>query len=212
MKRVVVISGTNHYEERAKSVIEEYQKEHPDKRMGEIVHLLNLCDEGKLLQAMGEILEEKVIFINRVTKVVKGGRQFRFAATVVVGNRKGKVGIGLGKAKEMPDAVKKATQAASKNLINVELIDNRTISHEITVKEGASKVMLKPAAEGTGVKAGGPVRDVLELAGVKDVLSKSLGSSTKVNMARATLNALKMQKSPSHVAALRGKTVEEILG
>ena len=156
-------------------------------------------------------LEEKVIFINRVTKVVKGGRQFRFAATVVVGNRKGKVGIGLGKAKEMPDAVKKATQAASKNLINVELIDNRTISHEITVKEGAVRVMLKPAKEGTGVKAGGPVRDVLELAGVKDVLSKSLGSSTKVNMARATLNALKMQKSPSHVAALRGKTVEEIL-
>ena len=156
-------------------------------------------------------LEEKVIFINRVTKVVNGGRQFRFAATVVVGNRKGKVGIGLGKAKEMPDAVKKATQQASKNLINVELIDNRTIAHEVIVKEGAVRVMLKPAKEGTGVKAGGPVRDVLELAGVKDVLSKSLGSSTKVNMARATLNALKMQKSPSHVAALRGKTVEEIL-
>ena len=115
-------------------------------------------------------LEEKVIFINRVTKVVKGGRQFRFAATVVVGNRKGKVGIGLGKAKEMPDAVKKATQQASKNLINVELIDNRTISHEVIVKEGAVRVMLKPAKEGTGVKAGGPVRDVLELAGVKDVL------------------------------------------
>ena len=157
-------------------------------------------------------LEEKVIFINRVTKVVKGGRQFRFAATVVVGNRKGRVGIGLGKAKEMPDAVKKATEAAKKHLINVELIDNRTISHEIIVKEGAVRVMLKPAKEGTGVKAGGPVRDVLELAGVKDVLSKSLGSSTKVNMARATLNALKLQKSPSHVAALRGKTVEEILG
>ena len=156
--------------------------------------------------------EDKVIAINRVTKVVKGGRQFRFAATVVVGNRKGKVGIGLGKAKEMPDAVKKATQAANKNLINVELIDNRTISHEIIVKEGAVRVMLKPAKEGTGVKAGGPVRDVLELAGVKDVLSKSLGSSTKVNMARATLNALKAQKSPSHVAMLRGKTVEEILG
>ena len=148
-------------------------------------------------------LEEKVIDINRVTKVVKGGRQFRFSATVVVGDRKGKV---------MPDAVKKATLAASKNLINVELIDNRTISHEITVKEGASKVMLKPAAEGTGVKAGGPVRDVLELAGVKDVLSKSLGSSTKINMARATLNALKNQRSPMHIAELRGKTIEEIRG
>ena len=155
-------------------------------------------------------LEEKVIDINRVTKVVKGVRIFRFSATVVVGDRKGKVGLGTGKAKEMPDAVKKATLAASKNLINVELIDNRTISHEITVKEGASRVMLKPAAEGTGVKAGGPVRDVLELAGVKDVLSKSQGSSTKINAARATLNALKMQKSPSHVAYLRDKKVEEL--
>ena len=155
-------------------------------------------------------LEDKVIAINRVTKVVKGGRQFRFAATVVVGNRKGKVGIGLGKAKEMPDAVKKATQAASKNLIKVDLIDNRTISHDITVKEGAVRVMLKPAREGTGVKAGGAVRDVLELAGVKDVLSKSLGSSTKINAARATLRALKEQKSPEHVAFLRDKKVEEL--
>lgn len=155
-------------------------------------------------------LEDKVIEIRRVTKVVKGGRQFRFAATVVVGNRKGMVGLGTGKAKEMPDAVKKATQAASKNLIKVELIDNRTISHDIIVKEGACRVMLKPAKEGTGVKAGGPVRDVLELAGVKDVLSKSLGSSTKINAARATLRALKEQKSPSHVAYLRDKTVEEL--
>ena len=155
-------------------------------------------------------LEEKVIEIRRVTKVVKGGRQFRFAATVVVGNRKGLVGLGTGKAHEMPDAVKKATQMASKNLIKVELIDNRTISHDIIVKEGACRVMLKPAKEGTGVKAGGPVRDVLELAGVKDVLSKSLGSSTKINAARATLRALKDQKSPSHVAYLRDKKVEEL--
>ena len=155
-------------------------------------------------------LEDKVIEIRRVTKVVKGGRQFRFAATVVVGNRKGMVGLGTGKAKEMPDAVKKATGAASKNLIKVELIDNRTISHDITIKEGACRVMLKPAKEGTGVKAGGPVRDVLELAGVKDVLSKSLGSSTKINAARATLRALKEQKSPSHVAYLRDKKVEEL--
>ena len=152
-------------------------------------------------------LEDKVIEIRRVTKVVKGGRQFRFAATVVVGNRKG---LGTGKAHEMPDAVKKATQAASKNLIKVDLVDNRTISHDIIVKEGACKVMLKPAKEGTGVKAGGPVRDVLELAGVKDVLSKSQGSSTKINAARATLNALKGQKSLAHVAYLRDKNVEEI--
>lgn len=159
-----------------------------------------------------KLLEEKVIDIKRVTKVVKGGRQFRFAATVVVGNRKGKVGLGTGKAKEMPDAVKKATQAASKKLINVSLIDNRTIPHEVVVKEGATKVMLKPAKEGTGVKAGGPVRDVLELAGIKDIVSKSLGSSTKVNMARATINALKSQKTVEEIAALRGKTKEEILG
>ena len=158
-----------------------------------------------------KIYEEKVIDINRVTKVVKGGRIFRFSATVVVVDRKGKVGLGTVKAKEMPDAVRKATLAANKNVVKIDLIDNRTISHEITVKEGAAKVMLKPATEGTGVKAGGPVRDVLELAGVKDVLSKSLGSSTKINMARATLNALKAQKSPAHVARLRGKTVEEIL-
>ena len=155
-------------------------------------------------------LEDKVIEIRRVTKVVKGGRQFRFAATVVVGNRKGLVGLGTGKAHEMPDAVKKATQAASKNLIKVDLVDNRTISHDIIVKEGACKVMLKPAKGGTGVKAGGPVRDVLELAGVKDVLSKSQGSSTKINAARATLNALKGQKSLAHVAYLRDKNVEEI--
>lgn len=156
-------------------------------------------------------LEEKVITVNRVTKVVKGGRQFRFSATVVVGNRKGKVGLGTGKAKEMPDAVKKATQAANKNVINVSLIENRTIPHEIIVKDGASKVMLKPATEGTGVKAGGPVRDVLELAGVKDVLSKSLGSSTKINMARATLKALQNQKTIQKIAALRGKDESEIL-
>ena len=155
-------------------------------------------------------LEDKVIEIRRVTKVVKGGRQFRFAATVAVGNRHGNVGLGTGKAKEMPDAVKKATQAATKNLVKVDLIDNRTISHDITVKEGAVRVMLKPAKEGTGVKAGGAVRDILELAGVKDVLSKNLGSNTKVNMARATLKALKMQKSPAHVAYLRDKKVEEL--
>ena len=155
-------------------------------------------------------MEDKVIEIRRVTKVVKGGRQFRFAATVVVGNKKGLVGLGTGKAKEMPDAVKKATEAARKNVIKVDLIDNRTISHDITVKEGAVRVMLKPAKEGTGVKAGGPVRDVLELAGVKDVLSKSLGSSTKINAARATLKALKAQKSPEHVAYLRDKKVEEL--
>ena len=154
--------------------------------------------------------EEEVINIGRVTKVTKGGRHFRFSATVVVGDRKGKVGLGTGKANEVPDAIKKAVQAATKNVIKVSLVDNRTIPHEAIGVRGASRVMLKPAFEGTGVKAGGPVRDVLELAGVKDVLSKSQGSSTKINAARATLNALKMQKSPSHVAYLRDKKVEEL--
>ena len=155
--------------------------------------------------------EELVISVNRVTKVTKGGRRFRFAATVVVGNRKGTVGFGTGKANEVQDAVKKAIQSATKNVVRIPLVEERTIPHDAIGECGKARVLIKPAKEGTGVKAGGPVRDVLELAGVKDVLSKSLGSSTKVNMARATLNALKQQKSPSHVAALRGKTVEEIL-
>ena len=153
--------------------------------------------------------EEEVINIGRVTKVTKGGRHFRFSATVVVGDRKGRVGLGTGKANEVPDAIKKAVQAATKNVTTVSVVDG-TIPHEAIGVRGASKVMLKPASKGTGVKAGGPVRDVLELAGVKDVLSKSLGSSTKINAARATLRALKDQKSPNHVAYLRDKKVEEL--
>ena len=156
-------------------------------------------------------LEDKVICINRVTKVVKGGRQFRFSATVVVGNRKGKVGIGTGKAKEMPDAVKKATQSATKNLVNVELIDNRTISHEIIVKEGAVRVMLKPAAEGTGVIAGGSVRPVLELAGYKDINSKVIGTNNPRNVVYATIEALKSMQTVESVAKKRGKKVSDIL-
>lgn len=154
--------------------------------------------------------EDEVITIKRVTKVTKGGRHFRFAATVVVGDRKGKVGLGTGKANEVPDAIKKAIQTATKNVVTVSLVDERTIPHEAIGVEGASRVMLKPAVSGTGVKAGGPVRAVLELAGVKDILSKSLGSNTKINMATATLNALKSQKTREEVAALRGKKVEEI--
>ena len=154
--------------------------------------------------------EEQVINIGRVTKVTKGGRHFRFSATVVVGDRKGKVGLGTGKANEVPDAIKKAVQAATKNVTKVAIVDERTIPHEAIGVAGASKVMLKPAAKGTGVKAGGPVRSVLEMAGVKDILSKSLGSSTKVNMAYATLEALKSQKTIEEVARLRGKKVEEI--
>lgn len=157
-------------------------------------------------------LEELVVEIKSVVKVNKGGRQRRFSACVVVGDRKGQVGLGIGKANEVPDAIKKAIQAANKNLIKVPLTDNRTIAHEVNGVAGAAKVVLIPAAPGTGVIAGGAVRAVLELAGVQDILSKSLGSRTKNNMAAATINALKQIKTPEHVAQLRGKTVEEILG
>ena len=157
-----------------------------------------------------KLLEEKVVSIGRVTKVTKGGRHFRFSATVVVGNRKGIVGIGSGKANEVSEAVKKAIQAANKNVTKIALIDNRTVPHEATAKVGRSNVLIKPAKEGTGVIAGGAARAVLELAGVKDIVSKSLGSNTKVNVAKATLEALKMQKTPEHIAALRGKKVEEL--
>ena len=154
--------------------------------------------------------DEEVINIGRVTKVTKGGRHFRFSATVAVGDRNGKVGLGTGKANEVPDAIKKAVQAATKNVVEVSIVDNRTIPHEAIGVRSASKVMLKPASAGTGVKAGGPVRAVLELAGVKDILSKSLGSNTKINMAYATLEALKSQKTIEQIAALRGKKKEEI--
>ena len=156
------------------------------------------------------LLEEKVVSISRVTKVTKGGRHFRFSATVVFGNRKGLVGIGTGKANEVPEAIKKAIQAANKNVTKVALIDNRTIPHEAIGKVGRAQVLIKPAVEGTGVIAGGSARDVLELAGVRDIVSKSLGSNTKINVAKATLEALKMQKTPEQIAALRGKKVEEL--
>lgn len=157
-------------------------------------------------------LEELVVEVKSVVKVNKGGRQRRFSATVVVGDRKGQVGLGIGKANEVPDAIKKAIQAANKNLVRIPLVDGRTIQHEVTGRNGAAKVFLKPAAAGTGVIAGGAVRAVLELAGVRDILSKSLGSRTKLNMATATINALKSVKSIEEVAKLRGKTEEEILG
>ena len=154
--------------------------------------------------------DEEIINIGRVTKVTKGGRHFRFSATVAVGDRKGRVGIGTGKANEVPDAIKKAVAAATKNVTKVSVVDG-TIPHEATGVQGASKIMLKPACEGTGVKAGGAVRAVVELAGIKNILSKSLGSNTKINMAFATLEALKAQKTAEEVAALRGKKVEEII-
>lgn len=157
-----------------------------------------------------KLLEEKVINLSRVTKVTKGGRHFRFSATVVVGNRKGLVGMGTGKANEVNDAIAKASKAANKNVTRVALQDARTIPHEATGKVGRAVVLIKPAKEGTGVIAGGAARAVLELAGVKDIVSKSLGSNTKVNVAKATLEALKSERTPAKIAALRGKKVEEL--
>lgn len=157
------------------------------------------------------LFEERVVTINRVTKVVKGGRRFRFSALVVVGDKKGNVGFGTGKAQEVPDAIKKAIESAKKNMISVAIV-NTTIPHEITGVYGAGRVFLRPASEGTGVIAGGPVRAVVELAGISDILSKSLGSATPINMVRATFEGLKNMRTAESVAALRGKTVSEVLG
>ncbi|MGL5649582.1 MAG: 30S ribosomal protein S5 [Clostridium sp.] len=156
-------------------------------------------------------LKEKVVNINRVTKVVKGGRNFRFAALVVVGDENGHVGVGMGKSIEIPEAIKKGIEDAKKNLVAVSLVEN-TIPHQIHGEFGTSDVLIMPAKEGTGVIAGGPARIVLELAGVKDVRAKSLGSNNPNNMVKATINGLANLRTADEIARLRGKSVEEILG
>ncbi|WP_230398268.1 30S ribosomal protein S5 [Novisyntrophococcus fermenticellae] len=156
-------------------------------------------------------LEEKVVSIKRVTKVVKGGRNFRFTALVVVGDRNGHVGAGLGKATEIPEAIRKGKEDAMKKLIKVATDENNSITHDFTGKFGSAEVLLKRAPDGTGVIAGGPVRAVIELSGIKNIRTKSLGSNNKQNVVLATIDGLSQLKTPEEVAKLRGKSVDEIL-
>ena len=157
-------------------------------------------------------LVDQVVDIKRVTKVVKGGRNMRFTALVVVGDKNGHVGAGLGKAAEVPEAIRKGKEDAIKNLISVRLDENHSITHDVTGKFTGASVLLKKAPEGTGVIAGGPARAVIEMAGIKNIRTKSLGSNNKQNVVLATLEGLKQIKTPEEVAKLRGKSVEEILG
>ena len=156
-------------------------------------------------------LEDRVVAINRVTKVVKGGRRLRFAALVIVGDKNGHVGFGTGKAQEVPEAIRKAVESAKKNLIEVPVVGT-TIPHDVIGTFCGGRILMKPAVEGSGVAAGGTVRAVLELAGVNDITTKSLGSSTPINVVRAVVDGLKQLKRAEEVAALRGKSVEELIG
>jgi len=165
-----------------------------------------------LIDASNLDLEEKVVTIRRVTKVVKGGRNFRFATLVVVGDGNGHVGAGVGKATEIPEAIRKGIQDAKKNLILVPLDENQSIPHDFLGKFGSAQVLLKRAPEGTGVIAGGPARAVLELAGIRNIRTKSLGSNNKNNVVAATITGLSSLMTPESVAAKRGKSVSEILG
>lgn len=155
--------------------------------------------------------KEKLVAVNRVSKTVKGGRNMRFSALMVVGDEKGRVGCGMGKAVEIPEAIRKGTEDAKKQMITVPL-NGTTIPHEVVGVFGTARVKMMPAPEGTGVIAGGPVRDVLEACGIKNIVTKSIGSNNKINVVRATLEGLRQMRSAEQVAKLRGKTVEELLG
>src|SRR5438093_8029664 len=154
---------------------------------------------------------EKVVHLNRVAKVVKGGRKFSFSALIVVGDQNGRVGAGLGKAREVPEAIRKGVEVAKRSMITVPMVGT-TIPHEVRFKWGAAKILLKPAAPGTGVISGGAMRAVIELAGIKDILTKSLGTNNPINTVRATIEALQSMRTAQEVADLRGKAVEEIVG
>ena len=160
---------------------------------------------------IGGDLTERLVSLNRVAKVVKGGRKFSFSALIVVGDGNGRVGAGLGKAREVPEAIRKGVEVAKRNIITVPMVGT-TIPHEVHYKWGAAKILLKPAAPGTGVISGGAMRAVIELSGVKDILTKSLGTNNPINTVRATMEALKTLRTAQEVAELRGKTVEEIVG
>ena len=156
-------------------------------------------------------IKEKLVAINRITKVVKGGRRFGFAALVVAGNQKGKVGFGQGKAKRVPDAIKKASEAAKKSLIKIPLRDGRTLHHDVKGKSGAGKVILRSAPAGTGIIAGGAVRAICEMSGIQDVVGKSIGSANPYNVVRASFAALSSQQTPKDISLIRGKKIKDIV-
>ena len=155
-------------------------------------------------------LKDKLVSINRITKVVKGGRRFAFSALVVVGNQTGSIGVGYGKSKQVPNAIKKATETAKNNLFKISLRDGRTLHHDVLGKDGAGKVLLRSAPSGTGIIAGGPIRSACEVLGIKDIVAKSLGSSNPINVLRACIKGLKNQNSPKFIANVRGKKIAEI--
>ena len=155
--------------------------------------------------------KDKLVSINRITKVVKGGRRFAFAALVVVGNQIGSIGVGHGKAKQVPDAIKKATETAKRNLFKIPLHEDRTLHHDVLGKDGAGKVLLRAAPSGTGIIAGGPIRAACEVVGIKDIVAKSLGSSNPINVLRACMKGLKNQSSPKSIAKVRGLKISEII-
>jgi len=156
-------------------------------------------------------LKDKLVSINRITKVVKGGRRFAFAAVVVVGDQTGSIGIGQGKAKQVPDAIKKATETAKRNIFKVSLREGRTLHHDIMEKDGAGKVLLRSAPSGTGIIAGGAIRAACEVIGIQDIVAKSMGSATPINVLRACLKAFKNQKSPKSIARSRGIQINQII-
>ena len=155
-------------------------------------------------------LKDKLVSINRITKVVKGGRRFAFSALVVVGNQIDSIGVGYGKAKQVPNAIKKATETAKNNLLKISLREGRTLHHDVLGKDGAGKVLLRSAPSGTGIIAGGPIRSACEVVGIKDIVAKSLGSSNPINVLRACVKGLKSQNSPKIIAKIRGKNIAEI--